>query len=271
MHPEPALHAISDDELIRRLGELVSQSRRIEADLVAHIGEVDARGLYARQASPSMFAYCTEALHLSEAEAYRRITVARAARKHELLLTMLRDGRLHLSGIALLAPLLTPANREALLARATHRSKREIDTLVAELQPRPDVPSVMRKLPQPRTAPLPDALRGLEELHGEPDQAPGSRVALELVPGRVGTEAPASPAGFAAPPAIAFHLPSQLRQSSQRRLPPLRRQPRHGRLSSSRCHPPATRCSSPPAPSCTTSSSGSPHSCARKSPTVTSP
>ena len=91
MEFEPKLHSIPDDELIRRLGELVSQSRRVEADLVAHIGEVDARGLYARHAFPSMFAYCTEALHLSEAEAYRRITVARAARKHALLLTMLRD------------------------------------------------------------------------------------------------------------------------------------------------------------------------------------
>ena len=150
MESEPALHAIPDDELLRRLGELVSHSRRVEADLVAHIGEVDERRLYAREASPSMFAYCTERLHLSEAEAYRRITVARAARKHEVLLAMLRDGRLHLSGIAMLAPLLTRDNRDALLARATHRSKRQIQELVAELSPRPDAPSVMRKLPQKR-------------------------------------------------------------------------------------------------------------------------
>ena len=67
MESEPALHAIPDDELLRRLGELVSHSRRVEADLVAHIGEVDERRLYAREASPSMFAYCTERLHLSEA------------------------------------------------------------------------------------------------------------------------------------------------------------------------------------------------------------
>ena len=77
-----ALETVSDDELLRRLGELVSHSRRIEADLVAHIGEVDQRQLFARFAFPSMFAYCTEGLHLSEAEAYRRITVARAARRH---------------------------------------------------------------------------------------------------------------------------------------------------------------------------------------------
>jgi hypothetical protein len=60
---------------------------------------------------------------------------------------MLADGRLHLTGIAKLAPHLTPENRDALLARAVHKTKRQILELVAELAPRPDVPTVVRKLP----------------------------------------------------------------------------------------------------------------------------
>jgi hypothetical protein len=60
-----ALTSLSDDTLLRRLAELLGQSRRVEAEVVAHIGEVDARRLYAREAAPSMFAYCTEVLHLS--------------------------------------------------------------------------------------------------------------------------------------------------------------------------------------------------------------
>ena len=148
MESKNALHSVPDDELLRRLGELVFHSRRVESDLVLHIGEAEERRLYAREACPSMFAYCTERLHLSEAEAYLRITVARAARKHPPLLTMLGDGRLHLSGIVKLLPILTPENRDELLLRATHRSKRQIEELVAELSPRPDAPSVIRKLPQ---------------------------------------------------------------------------------------------------------------------------
>ena len=97
---------------------------------VALIGEVDARRLYAREASPSMFAWCTEILHLSEAEAYLRIAAARASREHPMLLTMQADGRLHLTGIAKLAPHLTLENREALLKRAAHKSKREIEESV---------------------------------------------------------------------------------------------------------------------------------------------
>ncbi len=48
------LKTISDNELLRRLSELMQQSRRIESELVAHIGEVDERRLYAREAFPSM-------------------------------------------------------------------------------------------------------------------------------------------------------------------------------------------------------------------------
>ena len=136
MEPTRSLEHVSDDELLRRLAELLCQSRHTEADLVAHIGEADSRRLYAREASPSMFAYCTERLHLSEAEAYLRIAAARAAREHPVLLTMLADGRLHLTAIAKLAPHLTPENREELLA---------------ELLPRPDAPALIRKLPERRT------------------------------------------------------------------------------------------------------------------------
>ena len=64
------LTSLSDEVLLARLVDLVGQSRRVEAEVVAHIGEVDARRLYAREATPSMFAYCTDLLHLSEAEAY---------------------------------------------------------------------------------------------------------------------------------------------------------------------------------------------------------
>jgi hypothetical protein len=157
MEQDRALQSISDDELLHRLAQLMQDSRRIESDLLAHIGEVDARRLYAREASPSMFEYCTRVLHLSEAEAYLRITAARAARKHPTLLTLLAEGRLHLSGIALLAPHINDENPDALFARASHRTKREIKELLAELSPRPDVPAHMRKLPESRPAMMPPA------------------------------------------------------------------------------------------------------------------
>ncbi|GMR22779.1 MAG: hypothetical protein BMS9Abin37_1152 [Acidobacteriota bacterium] len=72
-----------------------------------------------------------------------------------MLLAMLADGRLHLSGIVELAPHLTDENRDELLARATHKTKRQILELVAEIAPKPDVPSVVRKLPPRQAKPAP--------------------------------------------------------------------------------------------------------------------
>jgi hypothetical protein len=219
-----SLELVPDDELLRRLVDLLQQSRRTEADLVALIDEVDTRRLYAREASPSMFAWCTEILHLSEAEAYLRIAAARASREHPMLLTMLADGRLHLTGIAKLAPHLTPENRDDFLKRAVHRTRRQIEELVAELAPRPDAPAAMRKLPERRAgttraplwlspcaeAPVP-ALRPKAEVMGDrqlrPDGVAAREPELRLdgvepanaepVPRRVG--APRS--GFPPPPA----------------------------------------------------------------------
>ena len=141
------LKSISDDELLWRLDQLLQKSRRVESELVAHIGEVDERRLYAREACSSMFTYCTEVLRMSEAEAYLRIRVARASRKHPVLLTMLEDGRIHLTGAAKLSPYLTETNREMVLSRAVHKSKARIEELVAEISPKPDVAPAIRKLP----------------------------------------------------------------------------------------------------------------------------
>lgn len=144
------LQSLPDDDLLIRLTELTNQARCVEAELVSHIGEVDARRLFARMACSSMFVYCIEVLHLSESEAYMRIAVARASRKYPLLLEMLSGGRLHLSGIAKLAPHLTDENCEELLTRSTHKTKREIELLLVERKPKPDVPTSVRKLPQRR-------------------------------------------------------------------------------------------------------------------------
>jgi hypothetical protein len=149
----PRLDSISDDVLLARVAELVGRSRQVEAELVWHLAEVDRRRLYHREACPSMHVYATTRLHLTDAEAYLRITAARLSRRFPMVLAMLADGRLHLSAIAKLAPHLREDNAEVLLGRAACRSKREIDMLVAELAPRPDVPATMGRMPAPAARP----------------------------------------------------------------------------------------------------------------------
>jgi hypothetical protein len=66
--------------------------------------------------------YCT-ALHLAEGAACNRIEVARAARHSPAILTALEEGAVTLTTVRLMAPHLTPANHQNVLARARHRGK----------------------------------------------------------------------------------------------------------------------------------------------------
>ena len=140
-----SLESVANDELLERLQALLRKSHRTEAALLAHIGEVDARKLYLEQAFPSMFDYCMRELHMEEGVAYSRIYAARATRQHPALLEALRAGELHLTGIRLIAPWLTPENCSDWIRAARHRSVREIRELIADRQPKPDVEASIRK------------------------------------------------------------------------------------------------------------------------------
>jgi hypothetical protein len=152
---------LGDVELIAGLRRLVRADHKVTARLLLHLGEVEARGLYREHAFESMFAYAVEELHMSEAEAYLRIQAARLGREFPLIVQMLANGELHLTAIKLLGPHLTQANHVQVLERARFKPKRDIEVLVAELAPKPDVPSVMRKLPMP-AVPAMDLARAAE-------------------------------------------------------------------------------------------------------------
>jgi len=142
--------SLSDHELLDRLAALAFKEREASAELVAHLAVLDARpSLYAAQGYGSLFAYCTEALGLSEDAACNRITVAKTCRRFPAILESLASGAMSLTSIRLLHQHLTAENCEAVLAKASGRSRREIEALVAELAPRSDVPTSVRKLPIP--------------------------------------------------------------------------------------------------------------------------
>jgi 5-methylcytosine-specific restriction endonuclease McrA len=140
--------ALSDQDLLARLEGLAGGEREASAELVAHLAALDSRAvLYAAQGYGSLFSYCTQALRLSEDAACNRIEAARACRRFPLILELLASGSLTLTSVRLLAPHLTAENHESVLTRARHKTRREIEALVAELAPRPDLPSTVRKVP----------------------------------------------------------------------------------------------------------------------------
>ena len=141
---------LSDEELLATVKRLATTECRATAALVRSLMELDVRRLYLGEGYSSLFTYCTQALHLAEGAAYNRIEAARASRRFPAILTALEEGAVTLTTVRLLAPHLTMANQQEVLARARHKRKREIEELVASLRPVPPVPSTIRKLPEPR-------------------------------------------------------------------------------------------------------------------------
>jgi hypothetical protein len=122
-----------------------------------------------------MFAYCLGALHLSDDAAYKRIQAARAARRFPAIFDAVAEGRLSLTAVVRLAPHLREHNAAELMAAATHKTKLELEKLLAERFPRPDMPARVEAIPQGRPP--------------WPAEQPGSQTgsnALQLVPEPVG-------------------------------------------------------------------------------------
>jgi hypothetical protein len=141
---------LSDGELLTEVTRLARAVRVATARLIASLAELDSRRLYLGEGCSSLFVYCTRVLHLSEHAAYNRIEAARHARRFPAILERLADGSVTLTTVNLLGPHLTPDNHIALLDEARHKSKRDVEEIVARLNPRPAAASVVRKLPAPR-------------------------------------------------------------------------------------------------------------------------
>jgi len=179
---------LTDDALLADLSSLLARDRENTAAFLACIAEVDARRLYAPAGYSSMYAYCLEALHLSEDATCKRLQASRAAMRFPALFPALADGRLHLTAVCLLAPHLTLANADELIALATHRTRAEIELHLARRYPRAEALRIddgISPLPQP-------ALGQVATLSGQPALGQVGEVALaQPALGHVAAPAPA--------------------------------------------------------------------------------
>ena len=134
---------LADHAVLPGLVSVVARDRTNIVEMLAFIAVADERKLYLPAAYPSMFAYCVGELRFSEDETFKRTQAARAARRFPAIFPALAEGRLHLTAVGLLAPHLTAENADELLAAARHKTKGQIECLLAERFPKPDVPTLV--------------------------------------------------------------------------------------------------------------------------------
>jgi hypothetical protein len=144
-----SLSELSDAALLLETKRLAAVEREATADLIRSLAEVKARGLHLAMGFSSMFGYCTKVLCLSEHAAYARIAAAKWAIEFPLVMDLLTDGAITLTTVTLLGRHLTVENHAALLESARHKSKAEVEMIVATLHPQPDAPTLIREMALP--------------------------------------------------------------------------------------------------------------------------
>jgi hypothetical protein len=182
--------------LARRLGELAGEERHVQAEFLLHLDTFDRRRGYLDAGYASLWEFCQKALHLREGAAGRRIAAMKVLRRFPVLESALRDGRLCLSALGLLGPVLTTENLREVLARAAFRTRAEVDLLVASLQPRPAPKDGIRRVGDGHPARLPPA-SAAPPCAGDP-ALPGLPLLTRAEPSSPqATEVPASALGAA--------------------------------------------------------------------------
>ncbi len=148
-----AVSHFSNVALLQDAKALVALGRKTSAMLLSRLIEIEDRKLHLRSGHPSMHAFCVRELHLSDGAAYKYINAARAARRFPAILVEVYEGRLHLRAVLMLAPHLPHGNAGELMAAAAHKTAEEIQLLLAQRFPRPDVPERLQSIPLPPPQP----------------------------------------------------------------------------------------------------------------------
>jgi hypothetical protein len=144
--------ALSDDALLARIAASTGGARGETATLIAHLAEMERRELHLAQGFRSLYGYCRNVLHLSEHESFNRMEAARAARRFPVIVPMLAEGLLHLTAVCMLAPRLRDEDHLALLGAAIHKSRREVEELLARWFPQDPGGAWVRRVVAPLAA-----------------------------------------------------------------------------------------------------------------------
>src|SRR5512140_1064526 len=101
MHDD-TLGQIPDADLLATVRRLTARSNVALADLLAHLGEVERRGIHRERACASLYTYCIYELRMSEDAAFRRAKAARVVRRYPEVRDAVAKGELHLTGVLMI-------------------------------------------------------------------------------------------------------------------------------------------------------------------------
>ena len=115
--------------------EISTRYKRTEAELIDIFQQVEEHRVFIQRGHSSLFNYVVEELGLGENTAYSLITVARKAREVPKLKAQLQAGAMTISNARRVASVLTRANQDEWLKKASELSNRELEKEIVKVRP----------------------------------------------------------------------------------------------------------------------------------------
>lgn len=134
------LRSLPDHQLLTETDTIAAHDRQVTLRLLVRLREIERRKLYLKQGYSSMFIYCTSRLRMSESVAVRRLRTARCLVRFPQLGQLLESGETSACAVSSIAKYLSSENVDVLTERLRGKSRREVERIVAELEPRTMLP-----------------------------------------------------------------------------------------------------------------------------------
>lgn len=154
-------NSVSSPQLLTRTRALVQEERRITAELLHLLRELENRRLYAELGYSSLFEFCRRDLGYSESAAYRRISAMRLLRDLPEVEEKIKDGTITLSHACSLQTFFnaekknqreyTPTEKRELLQKVEQTSHRDAERTLAAISPSATLPDRSRAIDESRT------------------------------------------------------------------------------------------------------------------------
>jgi len=147
------LKNLSDRKILNDTKDLVTQEKKLTANIIDHLQVIERRKLYCDLKYKSLFDYAVGELSYSEDQAYRRLSAMRLSRKVPAVKEKIDSGEMSLTNANLLSGFfkdvpLPPKEEKLLVEKISNTTKAECQNILADLKsekgiaPRPKKPKI---------------------------------------------------------------------------------------------------------------------------------
>jgi hypothetical protein len=131
MRVDKKIFHLCNKDVLKGVREIHSLERKVQAEYIAYLVEIERRELHLELGYSSMFRFVVEELGHSESEALKRIQIARVAARFPKMFDLISENKMSLSALCLLCPHLDHANFDSLTMECSGKTVRKVEEILA--------------------------------------------------------------------------------------------------------------------------------------------